>query len=224
MKKQTLVDEKQTLVDQDKYNIIEFEKSNIYIIENIIKDEDCDILIDFINTSKLIKEDYEKSQNVQHYLVDTKNYRSYEKINILKDMNHLLNKCMKDIIFIMNRINKLIKFEAISRYEYRKIYGPTRTHIDGISNIITSNEKIFFINKDYIQTDYKLIRNATLIFTLNDNYEGGELVFPYFDISIKLKKGSVIIFPPYWTHIHRSNPLKNDTFRYTINTWAFANN
>jgi predicted 2-oxoglutarate/Fe(II)-dependent dioxygenase YbiX len=55
--------------------------------------------------------------------------------------------------------------------------------------------------------------------TLNDDYEGGQFIFPYYDITVKLKKGSVLIFPPFWTHEHSTNELENNTFRYTITTW-----
>jgi len=40
----------------------------------------------------------------------------------------------------------------------------------------------------------------TAIMYLNENYEGGELNFPTLDISIKPKKGSLIIWPGYLTH------------------------
>ena len=40
------------------------------------------------------------------------------------------------------------------------------------------------------------------------------------DIKVKLKKGSVIIFPPFWTHPHETEDLLNNTYRYTINTWS----
>lgn len=40
----------------------------------------------------------------------------------------------------------------------------------------------------------------TAIMYLNDNYEGGELNFPTLNISIKPKKGSLIIWPGYLTH------------------------
>lgn len=39
---------------------------------------------------------------------------------------------------------------------------------------------------------------------LNDNYEGGELYFPKFDIKIKPKAGSIIIFPSVDPYFHES--------------------
>jgi hypothetical protein len=44
-----------------------------------------------------------------------------------------------------------------------------------------------------------------------------------YNISLKMKKGSVIIFPPYWTHLHEVSNLENNTYRYTINTWTLEN-
>jgi hypothetical protein len=40
----------------------------------------------------------------------------------------------------------------------------------------------------------------TAMIYLSDNYEGGELNFPSLDLSIKAKKGSLIIWPGYITH------------------------
>ena len=65
-----------------------------------------------------------------------------------------------------------------------------------------------------------MVRNASMIFALNDDYDGGEFHFPCQDIHIRMKKGSVIIFPPYWTHPHEVSCIRNGTYRYTINTWA----
>jgi hypothetical protein len=36
---------------------------------------------------------------------------------------------------------------------------------------------------------------------LNDNI-GGHTYFPSMDIEIECKKGSCVMFPPMWTHIH----------------------
>ena len=53
----------------------------------------------------------------------------------------------------------------------------------------------------------------TLAFTLiiypNDDYEGGELVFPNHDINIKPKAGSLIIFPAQMPYIHQVLEIKN---------------
>jgi predicted 2-oxoglutarate/Fe(II)-dependent dioxygenase YbiX len=62
-------------------------------------------------------------------------------------------------------------------------------------------------------------REMSMIAAINDDYDGGEICFPDQNFEIKLKKGQVLLFPPYWTHPHRTNKPKNGTFRYTITTW-----
>jgi hypothetical protein len=98
-----------------------------------------------------------------------------------------------------------------SDYCLRKIFGPTRLHADGINVTAIQNRYI----------PIKKIRNMSVIIALNDDYDGGEFYFPQQDYKIKLKKGQVIVFPPYWTHKHMVNSPLNGTYRYTINTWLF---
>jgi hypothetical protein len=93
----------------------------------------------------------------------------------------------------------------------RKIHGPTRLHKDGIN--------IEPIENKYIPV--KKIRNMSIIICLNDDYEGGEFYFPIQDFRVRLKKGEILAFPPYWTHQHMVETPTNNTYRYTINTWLY---
>jgi hypothetical protein len=53
---------------------------------------------------------------------------------------------------------------------------------------------------------------------LNDIVEGGETEFLHQRKRIKPKKGTVLLFPPYFTHTHRGNPpLSNE--KYAITGW-----
>lgn len=46
-------------------------------------------------------------------------------------------------------------------------------------------------------------RFLCLMVYLNDDFYGGETVFPTFGSKVKPKKGMVFIFPPTWTYLHR---------------------
>lgn len=140
---------------------------------------------------------------------DIKKYITYfdNKTNILKKM------------FV--DINPRISFEFNSGMILREIFGKTRLHIDNIQNDKQFNKIYMQQNKESKKINYDtiIIRNATSIYSFNDNYEGGMLKFPNFNFEIKLKKGSIIIFPPYWTHTHETDELINNTIRYTMTTW-----
>jgi hypothetical protein len=53
---------------------------------------------------------------------------------------------------------------------------------------------------------------------LNDNYDGGEIHFPYVDITIKPEAGSVIFFPSNFIYVHEVRPMING-IRYAIPQW-----
>jgi hypothetical protein len=49
--------------------------------------------------------------------------------------------------------------------------------------------------------------SISMVFYLNDNYEGGEIEFPNQNIKIKPKSGSLIIFPSYKPYMHDPKPV-----------------
>ena len=58
---------------------------------------------------------------------------------------------------------------------------------------------------------------ATLVY-LNDNYGGGEIYFPDYDISIKPEPGDLLCFPDQPRFVHGVNPISDGT-RYTTPRW-----
>lgn len=52
---------------------------------------------------------------------------------------------------------------------------------------------------------------------LNDQKDGGETEFLYYDIRIKPKKGLTLIWPAEWTHTHRGNEVKSE--KYIATGW-----
>lgn len=63
-----------------------------------------------------------------------------------------------------------------------------------------------------------LTRTLAIIWYLND-VEGGETEFTDKNISITPQAGTCLLFPPFWTHIHRAKKPIN-THKYTLNLFA----
>lgn len=174
----------------------------IFTFDNTFNDDECDFLIETIHRYAIIdREVYGHTTNV---IADS--------INSLE----IPDTKVKDLIF--ERIidicktfkNKYdIEMCGFASPSLRKIKGPTRRHKDGIL------------------VDGKLsiseLRNMSIIIALNDDYEGGELCFPEQKYTIKLKRGQAVAFPPYWTHPHYTNELRDNTIRYTVNCWTHGN-
>lgn len=229
------------------YKVLDY--SNIYIIENVLDLSFCDYIVKIIDILPKIYIKHKPHNNVQCYISYSNeilsNYNEYfcfypnldnynenftpiltnningVKLSEINNIKSKINNILENISSIINEKNKYVSIKYISGLNFRKIYGETRQHCDCLINVHNSN--ITAINNNDILSDYKMVRNASIIFTLNDNYEGGEFYFPIQGLKIKMKKGSVVIFPPYWTHPHEVSSVLNGTFRYTINTWSCEN-
>jgi len=60
----------------------------------------------------------------------------------------------------------------------------------------------------------------SLVCYLNDDYKGGEIVFPNHNITVKPKAGSLIMFPSQEPFVHRVNPvLSGERYMSTVSAW-----
>lgn len=64
-------------------------------------------------------------------------------------------------------------------------------------------------------------RSLSLVAFLNDNFTGGNLVFPRFNVNIQPRAGSVIMFPSNYPYLHIAEPVgeKDNTVKYSLVTW-----
>jgi hypothetical protein len=116
----------------------------------------------------------------------------------------------------MNNIDTNIIDNNVSNYILNKKSKDTILHIDKICD--NSNSQIHFIK--YNNNQNKLVRNAHISFALNSDFDGGIYNFPYFEVSVKLNKGDVIIFPSYWTHEYNESYIELQKYKYTLSTWS----
>jgi hypothetical protein len=66
-------------------------------------------------------------------------------------------------------------------------------------------------HKDYI-------RRVSTIYYMNDDYSGGEINFPRFNISYKPKKDELLIFPSNFVYNHSVSEVTKGT-RYAVVSW-----
>jgi hypothetical protein len=62
-------------------------------------------------------------------------------------------------------------------------------------------------------------RVMAYIVYLNDIDEGGETEFLHQNIRVKPEVGKVVIFPAYFTHVHRGNPVLSGQDKYILTGW-----
>ena len=63
-------------------------------------------------------------------------------------------------------------------------------------------------------------RQLVAIWYLNDAAgPGGETEFPLQEVSVKPEEGKLVLFPPFWTHIHRAVTVEKGV-KYIATTWV----
>jgi len=67
-----------------------------------------------------------------------------------------------------------------------------------------------------------LDRDLSLVYFLNDDFAGGELVFPELELVIKPEAGALVVFPSDHHFVHGVRPVTSG-HRYTIVTWMRVN-
>lgn len=67
-----------------------------------------------------------------------------------------------------------------------------------------------------LQSDRRFL---TVLFYLNNLTEGGETNFLYQGMKIYPAQGSLALFPPFWTHIHKGEKPVNEP-KYTLGLFA----
>ena len=115
--------------------------------------------------------------------------------------------------FIKNEIERLYLFYK------SKFPKMTSSKINQIDLLKYSVGGKYEIHTDHYTTT---IRHLSIIINLNDNYEGGDLVFTdqkEKEIKrLKLSKGSIVFFPSNFMYPHSIEPITKGT-RYSIVSW-----
>lgn len=183
--------------------------TDIYCINNLIDKDLCNNMVEMFDLLPLESSTYCEGNNVACHTLQISDIINDPLINKYKsDISLFLSGYIRIIPYIINKINSSIfdnKIPSFSPIQLRIIHDATLIHVDGIlpSSSTTSG------------------RLLSCIIALNDDFDDGDLYFPTQKIKIIMKKGDVILFPPYWTHPHYvSKPTSN---RYTFTFWFTHN-
>lgn len=106
-----------------------------------------------------------------------------------------------------------------------------------IVNYATSYHQMFGINESFWLEGFNILkynngqeykahydsstgvgRHISCLLYLNDDYTGGELEFPNFQLKIKPQKGMMILFPSNYAYTHIAHPVTDGT-KYAFVTW-----
>ena len=197
---------------------------NLLIQPNVLSKEGIDFLINHAKISpkqRMGTFDMEKANKNKRVCGDATeaNYDTSVRDVEASDVSCIvgkLNDLYQDVV--ENVINPFYNFKVRDgEIPQLLVYGPGghyKPHYDGVA--LWKNPDGSKIWKKSIDRDL-----STVIF-LNDDFEGGEFVFPELRVRIRPEPGLLVAFPSSQFYLHGVEPVISGT-RYTMVSWMTVN-
>jgi hypothetical protein len=186
--------------------------SNIFTVADVFTVTQCDEIMNYIQKNSALWGErdvgYMSGNNVECKFLTLKDLIN-SGIPGAKEIDDIIFKRLGAVLTTFRAFRPDFKGIHDNGYTLRKIFGGTKRHVDGVHSKTGGFTKI--------------VRALSFIAVLNDDYDGGIFNFPAHNLKFKVKKGEVVMFPPYWTHPHSVTSVGEGQARYTINTWILEN-
>lgn len=163
-------------------------------------------LLEFLSISKNIVWDEMKTGKENEYpLIEHKTR---------KGKNVALNQLISNKSFVYFK-EKIDQKSSECLLDYSKKFGYWDLKEEGWV-ILKYEEGDFF--KVHTDSSRKYPRQVSSVYYLNDNYEGGELYFPFLDIAIKPSASELVVFPSTNLFSHEAKPILKGV-KYSMANW-----
>jgi len=166
---------------------------SIYIVENILSDEEHQVLFNFVNNSDQmpwIKEPW-----------------STERLQS--------ESMPENIIQFLKKVCQVGELKGTDYYDIQLSsqfeIGAFQTYPIYILTKWSKGSKM----SAHVDTDSQKHQHIVCMYYINDNYDGGEISFPDYGVNIKPKSNSLVMFPGNENYIHEVCEVSSG-FRYTF--------
>ncbi|WP_251358451.1 2OG-Fe(II) oxygenase [Kangiella sp. TOML190] len=181
----------------------------VLMIQPFLSDAFCDELISKINAEQKFKATIQDVKDVERNIESkTRNNEISSLGSLSDDLETLVNNFFKDE-FINYYKKNISSFEKPQALIYSK-GGFYDYHADSENWDKHQKQWVKSANRDY-----------SLLIYLNDDFDGGELTFPNFQMRLKPRKGMLLCFPSDHRYLHKAE-LTTQGHRYVIVSWARA--
>lgn len=109
---------------------------------------------------------------------------------------------------LKNIYNDTVKRLVQCLQDYESQYNIRMDYMEAINYVRYGTGQHFAVH-----TDHGFSYNCTVssVMYLNDDYEGGELWFPFLDMTFKPSYGDIVFFPSTYIYAHASKPVTSGT-------------
>lgn len=139
-------------------------------------------------------------------------YRSSMEADIWPLLNDDVVESVKDLSDQYKTIFKSID-ECI--WDYRRCYDLHLNTAQGMQLLKYENNAQYHAHHDHSPDTRRIL---SLVACFGEEFEGGELEFPYFKKTIKLNKNELILFPSNFPYTHIAHPVTSGV-KYSLVMW-----
>jgi predicted 2-oxoglutarate/Fe(II)-dependent dioxygenase YbiX len=196
-------------------------RENVLIQSAAIGLEDLKILIDHVQqaemTDSLVSNFEDEAEDGSVEWVINKEIRDTQEVQVSDVIRDKLRSI--DDANVRAFINPFFKVEVCDR-------EPSQILHYGVGGHYIPHVDAETLYKDDVGLDIwerTLDRDLSIVYFLNDDFVGGELVFSDLDLIVKPEAGMLVCFPSDHNYIHGVNPVTSG-HRYTIVTWMRIKN
>jgi len=173
----------------------------INTVENYVSEGRLEWVSD---TNKKIDEDINRKAMSTMYINNVRRYGLKDPKNpTKKELLHeeIYNIFDKDFVLAYQKYIETFRVPVTQKEDYE---------------ILKYNEGNFFI--DHVDDALFMSRRVSIVYYFNDDYEGGDIIFPRFGVQIKPKANQLAIFPANYMYNHNVNKVTKGT-RYSMVNW-----
>ena len=187
----------------------------IYVYDQVFENETLDSFLKWINNNNKNFIDSKVTNGINTEIVDT-------SIRKVTEFNLNLNCESQTKIHWFNYLTRKLS-DLIVNYERDVLKGvPLNISKFNEINILRYENQGHY--KPHVDDCINHHRTLSIILLLNDDYEGGELVFKSIDLQkdlhiVEVKKNRAVLFPSNFMYPHTVKPVTKGT-RYSIVSWA----
>ena len=183
-------------------------KNFIEVFDNAISSEDCKYIIDYMNSSDLMKTGSvntpEGTRVVYEYKISSEMGIDIQDKNPINDiigisLHHQIEKYKE----LHPQLAKIERWGVRERYNLQK-YEP--------------NQAYFGLHCENEGPNFGINRVLVWMFYLNTVTDDGGTYFDNYDLTMNAVEGRCVIWPAYWTHMHRGIVSKTES-KYIVTGW-----
>ena len=139
-------------------------------------------------------------------------YRTSYEMGVTQLLDDKINNDLVEVADLFKSIFKSID-ECI--WDYRNCYDLPLSAHEGFGLLKYTASAEYHRHSDHGPNNSRVL---SMVASMGSDCTGGELEFPYFDLSIKLQKNSLILFPSNFPYTHIAHPVTSGV-KYSLVTW-----